>query len=161
MKTSSSNVGEMLERLDTSDDGRVVRFSKTVGESDVYLYAGITGDLHPNHVDLAYMQKTPYQERIAHGSLIIGYTSTTSTMFCRNLQAEYPDVVLVSYGYDRIRFIKAVKFGDTISVTYRLKQVLKEEDKLVSEVHVHNQHGELVVVLTHILKAIPSGSSHG
>ena len=45
MKTSSSNLREMLDRLDTPDDERVVRFSKTVGESDVYLYAGITGDL--------------------------------------------------------------------------------------------------------------------
>ncbi len=161
MKTSSSNLGEMLDRLDTLDGERVVRFSKTVGESDVYLYAGITGDLHPNHVDLAYMEKTPYKERIAHGSLIIGYTSTTSTMFCQSLQAEYPDVVLVSYGYDRIRFIKAVKFGDTVLVTYRLRQVLKEEAKLVCEIQVHNQHDELVAVLTHILKAIPSGPSHG
>src|SRR3989442_13157145 len=45
--------------------GRRVTFSKTISESDVYLFAGITGDLSPNHVDEEYMRKTPYGRRIA------------------------------------------------------------------------------------------------
>ena len=47
--------------------GRRVTFSKTITESDVYLFAGITGDLSPNHVDEEYMRKTRYGRRIAHG----------------------------------------------------------------------------------------------
>src|SRR5262249_16277890 len=60
--------------------GDAVSFSKTVGESDVYLFAGITGDLAPNHVNEQYMARSKYGKRIAHGALLIGYASTCSTM---------------------------------------------------------------------------------
>ncbi|WP_257958787.1 MaoC/PaaZ C-terminal domain-containing protein [Bacillus sp. V3-13] len=60
--------------------GESVSFSKTVSESDVYLFAGITGDLGENHVNEDYMKKTPYKKRIAHGALLVGYASATSTL---------------------------------------------------------------------------------
>ena len=60
--------------------GDTFTFSKTVGEFDVYLFAGITGDLSPNHVNEHEMAKTPYGGRIAHGALLIGYMSACSTM---------------------------------------------------------------------------------
>jgi 3-hydroxybutyryl-CoA dehydratase len=50
--------------------GTTVVFTKTVSESDVYLYAGITGDFSPNHIDAEYMKKGGYGERIAHGTLL-------------------------------------------------------------------------------------------
>ncbi|WP_425547556.1 MaoC/PaaZ C-terminal domain-containing protein [Actinomadura vinacea] len=50
--------------------GDEVTFSKTVAESDVYLFAGVTGDLAPNHVDAEYMAGTPYGRRVAHGVLV-------------------------------------------------------------------------------------------
>lgn len=134
--------------------GQKAEFSKTVSESDVYLFAGITGDLHPNHVDEAYMQNTPYGHRIAHGVLILGYTSATSTMICKALQERYPGLVMVSYGYDRIRFIRPVMIGDTISVEYSVKQVIPDESKVICEAKVTNQCGDLVAVATHILKAL-------
>ena len=59
--------------------GDEVTFSKTVAESDVYLFAGITGDLAPNHVDAEYMKRSAYGRRIAHGALLVGYMSTAST----------------------------------------------------------------------------------
>lgn len=52
--------------------GRSVRFTKTAGESDVYLFAGVSGDLGPNHVDEEYMRKARCGRRIAHGVLLIG-----------------------------------------------------------------------------------------
>ena len=60
--------------------GDRVTFSKTVGETDVYLFAGITGDFSVNHVNEQYMARTKYGHRIAHGALIVGYMSTCSTM---------------------------------------------------------------------------------
>src|ERR1700759_3612931 len=98
--------------------GDAFRFSKTVGETDVYLFAGITGDLSPNHVDEHEMAKTPYGGRIAHGALLVGYMSACSTMATAHArgQGETP----VSLGYDRIRFLKAVRIGDTIRVVYRV-----------------------------------------
>ena len=60
-------------------------FRKTVGESDVYLFSGITGDFSPNHVDEVAMQRSPYGRRVAHGALIIGYMSAASTRILAHL----------------------------------------------------------------------------
>src|SRR6266545_1973211 len=65
--------------------GRRVSFSKTVSESDVYLFAGITGDLSPNHVDEEYMRTTRYGRRIAHGALAVGLMSNASTRVLEGL----------------------------------------------------------------------------
>jgi len=58
------------------DIGAFVPFSKTVSESDVYGFAGITGDFAPNHANEEYMRKSGYVARIAHGALMVGYMST-------------------------------------------------------------------------------------
>ena len=60
--------------------GREVEFTKTISESDVYLYAGITGDFSPNHVNQTYMERSAWGKRMAHGMLLLGFVSTTSTM---------------------------------------------------------------------------------
>src|SRR5205807_9594178 len=59
--------------------GKRVAVSKTVGETDVYLFAGLSGDFAPLHVDEDYMRGTPYGRRIAHGALMIAYMSRAST----------------------------------------------------------------------------------
>src|ERR1051326_7703600 len=94
--------------------GDTVRFAKTVSETDVYLFAGITGDLAPNHVDEEYMRRSVYGRRIAHGALLVGYMSTTSTMILQQSLAKGIDSTPVSLGYDRVRFLGAVYFGDTV-----------------------------------------------
>ena len=136
-----------------------VRFRKTVGESDVYLFAGITGDLHPNHVDEVYMGRTPYRHRIAHGALLVGFMSATSTLMAQRLQARIPQVV-VSYGYDRIRFIKPVYIGDTITVDYAVARVDGAAQKMFADVTITNQKDELVCAGTHIMKLIGTRNSH-
>ena len=60
--------------------GDSVRFAKTVGETDVYGFAGITGDFAANHVNEQYMAGSKYGRRIAHGALLVGYMSACSTM---------------------------------------------------------------------------------
>jgi 3-hydroxybutyryl-CoA dehydratase len=127
--------------------GDQVSFSKTVSESDVYMFAGITGDLSGNHVNEEYMSTTPYKHRIAHGVLSIGFASTTST-----LMVEKTKMTAVSYGYDRIRFIKPVFIGDTITVTYTIATIDEESLKTVSNIEIKNQKGELCTVGQHILK---------
>jgi acyl dehydratase len=99
--------------------GDGARFSKTVGEYDVYGFAGITGDLAPNHVDKAYMEKSSYGRLQAHGALMVGYMSTASSLAIANTRAG-ADETPVSLGYDRIRFLGPVYFGDTITVEYRI-----------------------------------------
>ncbi len=72
--------------------GQTFTFSKTVSESDVYLFAGITGDLSPNHVDEEEMKNTPYGGRIAHGALLVGYMSSCSTKAGEATRADAPEV---------------------------------------------------------------------
>jgi 3-hydroxybutyryl-CoA dehydratase len=129
--------------------GLNARFAKTVGESDVYLFAGITGDLDPNHVDEEYCKTTPFGHRIAHGALIVGYMSTTSTMVLQGFEG-----TIVSLGYDRIRLVKPVFIGDTITVDYEIVAVDHEKRRTTANVEVHNQHGDIVAVATHIQKVI-------
>ncbi len=134
--------------------GHEVSFSKTVGETDVYMFAGITGDLAPNHVDEVYMQKSSYGRRIAHGALLIGYMSTCSTMAIAHVSTK--DETPVSLGYDRVRFLKAVFLGDTIIVSYRIISIDDVRRRSTADIQVHNQHGDLVAVAQHILKWVPN-----
>ena len=129
--------------------GDSVSFSKTVGESDVYLFAGITGDFSPNHVNEEVMSKTPFKHRVAHGVLSLGYASTTSTMMI-----ERTKMTAVSYGYDRVRFIKPVLVGDTITAVYRVTEIDEEALKTYADIEVTNQRGELCTVARHVLKFI-------
>ncbi|MDQ2960780.1 MAG: MaoC family dehydratase, partial [Candidatus Dormibacteraeota bacterium] len=90
--------------------GKRTVVSKTVSESDVYLFAGITGDLDPNHVDEEYCKHNSLGHRVAHGALIVGYMSAASTRILEDFERP-----MVSLGYDRIRFVKPVFFGDTVT----------------------------------------------
>ena len=134
--------------------GDEVSFSKTVSESDVYMFAGITGDLSPNHVNKAYMEKSKYGKLMAHGALIVGYMSTASTMaiaHCRDA-----DETPVSLGYDRLRFLAPVFLGDTITVHYQFSEIDEPRKRSTAEIKVTNQEGELTAVGQHILKWVPN-----
>jgi acyl dehydratase len=132
--------------------GDQVVFEKTVGESDVYLFAGITGDLAPNHVNEAFMKTSKYGRRIAHGALLVGFMSTASTMMVSRAFERGYDGTPVSLGYDRIRFLGPVFLGDTVKVTYRIAEVDEERQRTKSAIEVTNEAGAVVAVAEHILK---------
>ena len=136
--------------------GDEVTFSKTVSESDIYGFAGITGDFSPNHVNDQYMKASSYGQRIAHGALMVGYMSTTSTMMIAKTLRPDREETPVSAGYDRIRFTGAVYINDTITVTYRIASI--ELDRRLSryEITVINQSGGTIPVGEHILQWVPN-----
>ncbi len=131
--------------------GDRVSFSKTVSESDVYLFAGITGDLSPNHVDEEYMKRSGYGRRMAHGALIVGFMSTASSMAVADSRSS-ADETPVSLGYDRIRFLAPVFLGDTVTVHYEIVDIDEQRRRSVADIRVTNQSEELVAVGQHILK---------
>jgi len=133
-------------------DLRPVRFSKTIGETDVYLFAGITGDFAANHVDEEAMKRTAFGRRIAHGALMVGYMSTASTMMAARGLSVGENTNPVSLGYDRMRFLKPVFLGDTVTVTYAVTSIDEQRQRSEANVEVSNQRGELVAVATHIMK---------
>jgi acyl dehydratase len=132
--------------------GQRVAFSKTVSESDVYLFAGITGDFSPNHVDEQFMRATQYGRRIAHGALLVGYMSRASTMIVEKITGEGAALYPVSLGYDRVRFLKPVFIGDTIRVTYVVAGSDEAKQRTTATVEVLNEAGEVVAAATHIMK---------
>lgn len=143
----STDAQERVDKAIPLDVGDTVTFSKTVGESDVYLFAGITGDFSPNHVNKEIMERTPYKERIAHGVLSIGFASTTSTLMIEKSGAK-----AVSLGYDRIRFTGPIFIGDTVTVTYTISEIDEENLRTRADIEVANQRGEVCTVAQHILK---------
>jgi acyl dehydratase len=136
--------------------GQEVSFSKTVGEADVYMFAGITGDLSSNHVNEQVMSRSKYKHRIAHGALMIGFMSTASTkmidVHAGPSQSETP----VSLGYDKIRFLGPIFIGDTVTINYKIKRIDAGKRRSHSEITVINQDGALVGVGEHILKWVPN-----
>lgn len=137
------------EAMDALTVGKTVTVRKTVGETDVYLFAGISGDFSPNHVDEEYMKGTRYGHRIAHGALMVAYMSQASTKMCASLPG-----TIVSYGYDRVRFPRAVLIGDTVTVTYEIVERDVPGRKALSRVTCTNQRGEVVAAAVHILKVV-------
>lgn len=122
--------------------GASATITKTVSESDVYLFAGVTGDFSPNHVDEHYMAGGRYGHRIAHGALLVGFMSAASARLSIGRT--------VSVGYDRVRFVKPVFFGDTVTTEYRIAAVDRDKRRVYGDLTCVNQRGELVAAATHV-----------
>lgn len=140
--------------LDFVEVGQTFTFAKTVGETDIVLFAGITGDFSDTHINEQYMQeKSTIGKRIAHGALTVGYMSTVSTLSIAHIihregLTDFP----VSAGYDRVRFLKPVVLGDTVTTRYTISSVDKERGRSTAKVEASNQKGDLVAVAEHIMR---------
>jgi acyl dehydratase len=120
---------------------------RTITETDIVLHAGQTGDFFPHHMDAEWCKTQEFGQRIAHGTLIfsvaIGMTAGTI-----NPRA-------MSYGYDRLRFIRPVFIGDTIRVSATIADKRdhpkRAEHGIVAEkIEVLNQHDQTVLVCEHL-----------
>jgi 3-hydroxybutyryl-CoA dehydratase len=149
--------------LDSVAVGQHYTFAKTVGETDVTLFAGLTGDFSDTHINDQYMrERSNLGGRIAHGALLVGYMSTASTISIAHVihqpgLTDFP----VSAGYDKLRFLKPVKLGDTVTVHYTVASVDRERGRSVAKVEVKNEEGELVAVAEHIMRWAKKLSSAG
>jgi acyl dehydratase len=121
---------------------------RTITETDIVIHAGQTGDYYPHHMDAEWCKTQEFKQRVAHGTLIfsVGVGMTAGAI---NPEA-------FSYGYDKLRFIKPVFIGDTISVRITMKEKRdspkRADHGIVSElVEVFNQHGQVVLACEHIL----------
>jgi acyl dehydratase len=123
-------------------------FGRTITEADVVLHAGQTGDFYPHHMDAEWCRTQPFGQRMAHGTLIfsVGVGMTAGLI---NPQA-------MSYGYDRLRFVRPVFIGDTIHVRVAVKEKRdhpkrKEHGIVVEALEVINGRGETVLAAEHLL----------
>lgn len=141
------------EKHATIDDiqvGDSVVLEKTISESDVYLFAGITGDFSPNHVNERYMKGSVYKTRIAQGALVVGFTSAAAAMFGIKYGVDG-----VAAGYDKLRFLGPVFFGDTIRIEYRISRIDREKQRTHAELKVTNQDGKQILAGDHLIKFLP------
>jgi acyl dehydratase len=121
---------------------------RTITETDIVLHAGQTGDFYPHHMDAEWCKTQPFGQRIAHGTLIFS-VAVGMTAGVVNPRA-------MSYGYDRLRFIKPVFIGDTMRVVVTVKEKPDEKKRpghgiVVEACEVLNQHNETVLACEHIL----------
>ena len=134
--------------------GDSAQFTKTVSESDVYQFAGITGDFSPNHINKVYMENSSFGRLMAHGALLVWFMSTVSTIAIAHCREA--DETPVAVGYDKIRFLKPVFLGDTVTTTYTFSSIDREKRKSKAKIEVTNQNDQLVAVAEHILQWVPN-----
>ena len=122
-------------------------FGRTITESDIVTHAGQTGDFYPHHMDAEWCKTQPFGQRIAHGTLLCS-VAVGMTAGAINPHA-------MSYGYDRLRFVKPVFIGDTITVTATISEKRPHAKRtdvgiLVEQLSVRNQHNEVVLACEHL-----------
>lgn len=117
--------------------GDSATFAKTISEGDVYLFAGITGDFNPAHVDEAYAQGTFFKGRIAHGMLCGGLISAV-------LGTKLPGPGAI-YIEQTMKFLAPVRFGDTVTAKVEAIEILASENRVRFRTTCENQDGKIVV----------------
>ena len=110
---------------------------KTVSETDVYLFAGITGDLNPAHTNEVAASKTMFKTRIAHGMLGAGFISAVLGMYLPG-----PGTI---YMGQELKFTKPVHIGDTVTATATVEEIILEKNRVILDTTVVNQDGEVVI----------------
>ena len=132
--------------------GEQAEYSRKVSEADVLRFAEISGDFSPIHVDEAFARATPFGRRIAHGALLMGLLSTTSTIIAERSTRRGAKGVPVSLGYDRIRIIQPVFIDDEVTARYTVETLDLEAGRAISRIEIVNQHGALCLVGSHVMK---------
>lgn len=117
--------------------------ARTVTETDVVNFAGISGDYNPLHINEEYCKTTQFGTRIAHGPLI--YAIAAGLLFQLHL---YDDTLIAFLGFESLKFTKPVKIGDTIHARVTVTEVLEtskpDRGVMKRQLQVINQHGEIV-----------------
>jgi 3-hydroxybutyryl-CoA dehydratase len=127
-------IGKTIDELKI---GEKEQFAKTISESDVYLYAGVTGDLNPAHINEEYAGKTFFKTRIAHGMLSAGLISAV-------IATKLPGPGTVYIGQN-LNFKAPVRIGDTITATAEVSEIIKDKNRIRIKTTCVNQEGTLVL----------------
>ena len=113
---------------------------RTVTETDIVNFAGLSADFFPLHIDKEYASSTQFGQRIAHGFLIMSMAT--------GMVPADPGKVVALYGVDRLRFIKPVYVGDTIHIemeVVEMKDRSADSGVVDFDFRIINQNGEVVV----------------
>ena len=121
---------------DTLEVGQQARLQRTVEERDIQLFAAVSGDRNPVHLDAEYAAASLFKERIAHGMF-------SGALISAAIACELPGPGTIYLG-QQLKFTRPVKLGDQLTVELEvLKKLAKGRVRLATR--VSNQAGELVV----------------
>ncbi|MDR1831799.1 MAG: MaoC family dehydratase [Fusobacteriaceae bacterium] len=117
--------------------GQKASVTKTITETDVILYAGVSLDVNPAHMDESYASSTFFKRRIAHGMLSAGLISAV-------LGTKLPGEGTV-YLSQELDFTAPVYFGDTITAKAEVTELIPEKKRVILSTVCTNQDGREVI----------------
>ena len=123
-------------RFDELRVGQSAEWAKTVTEADVVLYAGVTGDFNPAHVNAAEAERSRFGGRIAHGMLSAGFISAAIAM-----KLPGPGTIYLTQS---LRFTAPVRIGDTVTARVEVAELLPRRRVRLTTA-CRNQRGEVVL----------------
>ena len=117
--------------------GDTATFNKTITEADILLFAGVSGDTYPLHVDAEYAKTSRFGQRIAHGMLSASLLSTVNALMLGTSDGIYVE--------QSLHFRRPVFIGDTLTATAELTAIDPLKRRLTCATTILNQHGKLVI----------------
>lgn len=130
------NYDDRIKIWENLKPGNVETMTKTMTESDIMLWVGITGDMNPVHIDKVYGKTTRFKDVVVPGLCVAGLISTAVT------KVTFGNV----YAMQNLKFVKPVYIGDTITATALIKEKLEDKHMVQIETTCVNQNGEVVIV---------------
>ena len=127
-------LGKTIAKIKIGDSAE---FSKTIAEADIYLFAGITGDLNPAHINEEYAKNTFFKGRIAHGMLLAGFIS--SVIGC---QLPGPGSIYIKQD---LKFRAPGRIGDTVTAKVTVLEVIEERNRVILQTTCTNQEDILLL----------------
>ncbi|MBP1762734.1 MAG: acyl dehydratase [Firmicutes bacterium] len=127
---------EKIKHWDDMKIGDAATFTKTITETDVIMWVGLTGDFNPIHIDKEYSKTTRFGDVIVPGVMVLGLISNTITM------ATFGNV----YANQSIKFLKPVYIGDTITATATIVEKIEAKHMVKLETKCENQKGEMIMI---------------
>jgi 3-hydroxybutyryl-CoA dehydratase len=130
------NYFEKIKHWGDISIGDAESFTKTMTESDMVMWVGLTGDMNPVHIDREYASTTRFKDVIIPGLLVAGLISTVMT------QSTFGNV----YSSQSLKFLKPVYVGDTITAVGTIVEKIEEKRLVKVKTECFNQKNELVVI---------------
>jgi 3-hydroxybutyryl-CoA dehydratase len=127
-------IGKTIDEISLNE---TAEFTKTISESDVYLFAGLTGDLNPAHINEEYAKETFFKTRIAHGMLAAGMISAVLGM-----RLPGPGSV---YLRQELNFLAPIRIGDTVTARVEVVEIMMEKKQVRLKTTCSKQDGTVVL----------------
>jgi 3-hydroxybutyryl-CoA dehydratase len=127
-------IGKTIDQIKLGD---AAEFSKTVTEADVVLFAGVTGDLNPAHINETFAADTFFKGRIAHGMLSAGFISAVI-----GTKLPGPGAIYMSQS---LRFTAPVRIGDTVTARAEVIEIIEEKHRVKLSTTCRKQDGTVVL----------------